>query len=117
RIRLLRSPHIGPVSYRQLLRRFGDARAALDALPELAARGGRPYRAAPQARVEDEIATVRKAGARYLFHDSPEYPALLGQIESAPAILTVRGDVALASRPCVAIVGARNASAAAVKLA
>ena len=117
RIRLLRSPHIGPVGYRQLLRRFGDARAALDALPELAARGGRPYRAAPQSRVEDEIAAIRKAGARYLFHDSPEYPALLGELESAPPILTVRGDVALAGRPCVAIVGARNASAAAVKLA
>ncbi len=117
RIRLLRSPHIGPVSYRQLLRRFGDACSALDALPGLAARGGRPYRAAPQVRIEDEIAAVRKAGARYLFHDSPEYPALLGEIESGPAILTVRGDVALASRPCVAIVGARNASAAAVKLA
>lgn len=117
RIRLLRSPNIGPVSFRQLVRRFGDARAALDALPELAGRGGRAYRAAPQARVEDEIAAVRKAGARYLFHDSPEYPPLLREIESAPAILTIRGDVALASRPCVAIVGARNASAAAVKLA
>ena len=40
RIRLLRSPNIGPVSYRQLLRRFGTAQAALTALPDLAARGG-----------------------------------------------------------------------------
>jgi DNA processing protein len=117
RIRLLRSPNIGPVSYAQLLRRFGDAQAALAALPDLAARGSRNYRPAPQGRIEDEVAEVRRADARYLFHDSPDYPALLGAIEGAPPILTVRGDTALAGRPCVAVVGARNASAAAVKLA
>lgn len=117
RIRLLRSPNVGPVSYRQLLRRFGTAQAALAALPDLAARGGKPYRAAGEGRVADEVAAVRRAGARYLFHDAPEYPALLAQLDSAPPILTLRGDLALASRPAVAIVGARNASAAAVKLA
>ncbi|MFM5886607.1 MAG: DNA-processing protein DprA [Novosphingobium sp.] len=117
RIRLLRSPNVGPVSYRQLLRRFGDAQAALEALPDLAGRGGGGYRAAPETRIADEIAAVRKAGAKYLFHDAPDYPALLGELDSAPPILTFRGDAALAARPCVAIVGARNASAAAVKLA
>ncbi len=117
RIRLLRSPNIGPVSYRQLLRRFGTAVAALEALPDLAARGGGQYRIAPEARVAEEVAAVRAAGARYLFHDGADYPALLAELDSAPPILTARGDLALAARPCVAIVGARNASAAAVKLA
>lgn len=117
RIRLLRSPNVGPVSYRQLLGRFGTALAALDALPEMAGRGGAGYRPASEARVADEVARVRKAGARYLFHDSAEYPALLREIGGAPPILTVRGDPGLAQRPSVAIVGARNASAAAVKLA
>ena len=116
RIRLLRSPNIGPVSYIQLLRRFGTATAALEALPDLAARGGAPYRPAAAERIEAEIAAVRKAGARYLFHDSPDYPALLGELDSPPPILTVRGDAALLRRPSVAVVGARNASAAAVKL-
>lgn len=116
RIRLLRSPNIGPVSYNQLLRRFGTASAALDVLPDLAARGGAPYRPAAADRVEREIAAVRKAGARYLFHDGPDYPALLAELESPPPILTVRGDTALLQRPSVAVVGARNASAAAVKL-
>lgn len=117
RIRLLRSPNIGPISYAELLRRFGSALAALEALPELAARGGRDYRPAPVARIEDEVAAVRAAGAHYLFHDAPGYPPLLAAFEGAPPILTVRGDVSLAARPCAAIVGARNASAAAVKLA
>ena len=117
RIRLLRSPNIGPVSYRQLLHRFGSAAAALAALPDLAARGGTPYRAASEARINGEITAVRAAGARYLFHDSAEYPAALAALDTAPPILICRGDLALGARPAVAIVGARNASAAAVKLA
>jgi DNA processing protein len=117
RIRLLRSPNIGPVSYAQLLRRFGNAVDALEGLPDLGKRGGRQYAPAPTARIEAEINAVRKAGARYLFNDSPEYPALLRELESAPPILTYRGNVALAPKPCVAMVGPRNASAAAVKLA
>lgn len=117
RIRLLRSPNIGPVSYAMLLQRFGAATQALEALPDLGKRGGRQYRAKPAEKVEREVESVRKAGAKYLFHDQPGYPALLREIEGAPPILTWRGDLSLAARPCVAIVGARNASAAAVKLA
>lgn len=117
RIRLLRSPNIGPVSYAQLLRRFGSAVAALEGLPDLGKRGKRQYTPAPSAKIEAEISAVRAAGARYLFHDSPEYPPLLSELESAPPILTYRGDMVLAAKPCVAMVGARNASAAAVKLA
>jgi DNA processing protein len=105
RIRLLRSPNFGPVSYRQLMRRFGDAVHALAALPDLAARGGAPYRPAPEARIASEIAAVKRAGARYLFHDFPDYPHELSAVE------------ALSPRPMVAVVGARNASAAAIKLA
>lgn len=117
RIRLLRSPNIGPVSYRQLIARFGNAVAALEALPNLAAKGNKAYRPVAEQRVAEEIAAVRRAGARYLFHDSQEYPQLLAESDGAPPILTVRGDTAIASRPCVAIVGARNSSAGAVKLA
>tara|TARA_A100001391_G_scaffold48774_5_gene29077 strand:+ start:9211 stop:10323 length:1113 start_codon:yes stop_codon:yes gene_type:complete len=117
-IRLLRSANIGPVSYRQLLARYGTAEAALEALPELAARGlKKSYRVATHTKVSAEIEAARAAGARYLFHDSADYPPLLAELESAPPILTARGDAALAHRPAVAMVGARNASAAAVKLA
>ena len=117
RIRLLRSPNIGPVSYAMLLQRFGKAAEALEALPDLGKRGGRQYRAIAAEKIEREVEAVRKAGAKYLFHDQPDYPALLGEIDSAPPILTWRGDLSLARKPCVAMVGARNASAAAVKLA
>ncbi len=117
RIRLLRSPNIGPISYRQLLVRFGSAASALNALPDLASRARGPYRPASAASIEREVAAVRKAGARYLFHDQDDYPPLLAEIASAPPVVTCRGNLALACQPCVALVGARNASAAAVKLA
>ncbi|WP_144098012.1 DNA-processing protein DprA [Croceicoccus sediminis] len=117
RIRLLRSPNVGPVTFRQLLQRFGNAVAALEALPDMAARGGRRMSVAHADRIREEIAAVRSAGARYLFHDDPAYPALLRQAPSAPPIVTYRGAVDLLARPAVAIVGARNASAAAMKLA
>ncbi|GAA4766076.1 DNA-processing protein DprA [Novosphingobium ginsenosidimutans] len=116
RIRLLRSPNVGPVSYRQLLRRFGTAELAIAALPDLV-KGSGGYRPASEERVSVEVQAVRAAGARYLFHDSPDYPPLLAELDGAPPILTCRGDADLAQKPCVAIVGARNASAAAVKLA
>lgn len=117
RIRLLRSPSVGPVSYVRLLARFGTAEAALYALPDLIRRDRQPYRPTPVTQVEAEVAAVRRAGARYLFHDSPDYPPLLRTAEGAPPILIARGDSALVARPAVAIVGARNASAAAVRLA
>lgn len=117
RIRLLRSPNIGPVSFRQLLSRFGSAEAALEALPNLGRKGGRTYCASPPESIAEEVSQVRRAQARYLFHDQPDFPVQLAAIENAPPVLIWRGDIGLASRPCVAIVGARNASAAAIKLA
>lgn len=117
RIRLLRSPNIGPISYRQLIARFGDAVRALEALPDLAGRKGAAYTLAPADRISREIDAVRKAGARYLFSGSPDYPPLLAELEAAPPILTYRGDPALLKLPAIAVVGARNASAGAVKLA
>lgn len=59
RLRLIRSAQIGPVTYAQLIARFGSAHAALDAVPHLAARGGgKPPALAPVALAERELATV-----------------------------------------------------------
>ncbi|MBH1991714.1 MAG: DNA-protecting protein DprA [Sphingomonadaceae bacterium] len=117
RLRLIRSPRIGPVSYRQLLARFGTAREALRAIPDLAARGGGKASVADAGAVEREIAASRALGARYLLMGDPDYPALLDQMDGAPPALIVRGDADLATRQCVAMVGARNASAAACRFA
>ena len=60
---------------------------------------------------------VARLGALYLFIGRPGYPALLSEIETAPPALIVRGDTSLLARPAVAMVGARNASAAACRFA
>lgn len=121
RIRLIRSPNIGPVTYRQLMARHGSALVALEALPALAARGGgrfgRAYAPFAVDRAEAEIRAVRALGARYLFHDAPDYPSLLAEGEGAPPVLIARGRLELARALPVALVGARNASAGARKLA
>ena len=118
RLRLIRSDNIGPITYAQLVARFGSAEAALAAIPDLARRGGgRPAKLASAADVEREINEVAALGARYLFRDDQAYPALLAEIDSAPPALIVKGDLALPAKPIVAMVGARNASAAACRFA
>lgn len=118
RLRLIRTPSIGPVSYFQLLQRFGRAGVAIDAVPELARRGGgRPPPVPSRASIEQEAAVVAAAGGRYLILGRGGYPVLLAQLETAPPVLIVAGEGALLDRPAVAVVGARNASAAAVRFA
>ena len=118
RIRLIRSASIGPVTYRQLIARFGSAQAALDAIPDLARRGGgSPPRLASAGDAERERRQVEKLGARYLVLGQGLYPSLLAELDDAPPLLIAKGDLVLLDRPSVAIVGARNASAAACRFA
>ena len=118
RLRLIRTPHVGPVSWQQLMQRFGSGEAALDALPGLALRGGggKPRVASADVALR-EMERVAALGARHVFRDEADYSPLLREVESAPPALTVRGDMAMLHRPAVAIVGARNASAAACRFA
>lgn len=118
RLRLIRTPGVGPVTYRQLLARFGTPDAALSAIPDLARRGGgSPPRIAESGQVTREIERVAAMGARYLLAGRGLYPALLDAVDGAPAALIVKGDLGLLERRSIAIVGARNASAAAVRFA
>jgi DNA processing protein len=118
RLRLIRSDNIGPVTYFQLLARFGSAAAAIDAIPDLAARGGgRAPRLAARAAVEREIDRVAELGARYIFLGQGLYPPLLAELETAPPALIVKGHLTLFEKPAIAMVGARNASAAACRFA
>ena len=81
RLQLIRSANIGPVTYFQLIARFGSAQAALQAIPDLAARGGgRPPRLASLGDIEREVDRVRTLGARYLFLGQRDYPALLAEL-------------------------------------
>jgi DNA processing protein len=111
-LRLARSEGVGPITFFHLVRFYGSAAKALDALPELARRSGRrqPIRLSTPAEAEREMSNVRRAGATLLGWLEPAYPVPLAAIEDAPPLMTVRGDVRTLSRPVIAIVGARNAS-------
>ncbi len=118
RVRLIRSASIGPVTHRQLIARFGGAEAALAAIPDLAARGGgRAPAIASEAMARAEIDKVRQLGARYLALGQGLYPRLLAELSDAPPLLIVKGKLELLERQAVAMVGARNASAAACRFA
>jgi DNA processing protein len=118
RLRLIRTPHVGPVSWHQLMQRFGSGEAALDALPDLVLRGGAgKVRIAPVELAERELARAAELGARHIFSDDADYSPLLREVEGAPPVIIVRGDATMLRRPCVAIVGARNASAIACRFA
>ncbi|MFL6721446.1 MAG: DNA-processing protein DprA, partial [Sphingomonas sp.] len=117
-MRLLRTPGIGPVTYRQLIARFGKASAALAAVPDLARRGGGKAPALrTTAEAEREIAEAEKLGAKWLALGEGLYPRLLAELEDAPPLLMAKGNLNLLDRQSVAIVGARNASAAACRFA
>jgi len=118
-LRLIRSENVGPVTFRKLLERYRSAQAALDALPDLARAGGlkREIRLCPQADAEKEFAAAEKAGASPVILGSAHYPAPLAALNDAPPFLWTKGHTHLLEKPMVAIVGARNASAAGLRIA
>lgn len=118
RLRLIRSRRVGPVTWHRLVSEHGSPAAALAALPDIArAAGVDDYRPCPVEVAEHELAQARLAGAVALVHDGPGYPDGLRDLPDAPPILWARGDVALLSRPMVAMVGARNASSLGLRMA
>ena len=118
-LRLIRSENVGPRTFRALLNQFGDAQAALAALPGLARRGGASAsaRICSQADAEREIKTAGSAGVRFLALGEPGYPWRLAMIDDPPPLIAVRGHLTVLERPMIGVVGARNASAAGIKLA
>jgi DNA processing protein len=117
-LRLLRSENIGPATFRDLVNHYGGADQALAALPELYARvGRRGGRICPRQEAEAELDAAHRVGAVPLFTIEPGYPPALAAIEPPVPLLYAKGRLDLLSRPMVAMVGARNGSAAGQKLA
>ncbi len=112
RLRLIRTDGVGPVAYRRLMQRYGNAEAALDALPDLARAGGRAIPATPPkiSDIAAEIEQVAHLGGRFLFVGDALYPPWLALLDDAPPAIAVLGPADLATRS-VALVGSRNASA------
>lgn len=116
-LRLARTDGIGPLTFRRLLARHRSGEAALAALPSLNQGRATPYTPPPEANVRRETAALAKLGGRFVFIDDPLYPPLLALLPDAPPVLAVLGDASLLAAPAVAVVGARNASAAGRRVA
>ena len=85
RLRLGCSLNVGPRTYSYLLRRFGNAEQALEAMPSMAAAGGkRDYVPCPISDAEAEVAAGQNCGATMVLLGEPEYPALLVAIDHPP---------------------------------
>lgn len=115
-LRLIRTDNIGPVTFRQLVNRFGSADAAIRAVPELSRGAGKPITVISQAQAEDEIAGLSRYGARMVAQGEPDYPRHLLTISGAPPLITMAGGDKLDWQRTVGIVGARNASSAGMKM-
>jgi DNA processing protein len=118
-LRLIRSENVGPRTFRTLLNHYGSAGAALNALPDLAKRGGatRPVRICTREEAERELEAANRMGVAFRARGEDAYPAQLANIDGAPPVLAVRGNPAVLNHPMIAIVGSRNASAAGIRIA
>ncbi len=118
-LRLIRSDNVGPATFRDLINHCGSAENALAMLPELSARGGatRGIRIAGVQEAERELEAAHRFGARFVGIGEPDYPPALRQIEGAPPLLAMKGDLSAATRPSVGVVGSRNASISGAKFA
>ena len=117
RLRLARTERVGPVAFQQLMQRFGSAERALEALPDLMRKGGSGGVLPPVERIEQELAAGDRVGARLILWGEADYPAPLAAVDPPPPLLWALGDAALMRRPCVAVVGARIASAGGQRIA
>jgi DNA processing protein len=119
RLRLARTEGVGPVAYRRLIRRYGSAEAALDALPDLARAGGRLTEPATPSRsaAERECERLARLGGRFLFVDTPDYPKLLAMLDDPPPAIAVLGRIEALQPRAVALVGGRNATTNGQRLA
>lgn len=118
-LRLIRSENVGPVTFRELINRYGGATQALEALPEITRRAGgkRPIRICRRDDASAELEAAERAGAQPIFTIEPGYPPALAAIDAPPPMLYVKGNVEILQKPCIAIVGSRMCSAAGAKLA
>jgi hypothetical protein len=116
-LRLIRSDNVDPITFRDLIDRFGNASAALEALPDLARRVGRRIRICSIEHAEREVDAIDAMGARLIAIGERDYPPWFARIDSAPPVITIRGDSTILAKPMIAIVGSRNASVSGRKMA
>lgn len=113
-LRLIRSENVGPKTFYSLIKLFGDATNAIEHIGDFSLRGGssKEIKVFSKNDAEKEIEFLEKNNAKLITYKSPQYSKLLFEIYDPPPILSYKGNIELLNHnKCVAIVGARNASA------
>lgn len=118
-LRLIRTENVGPATFRDLINRFGSAEIAIEMLPELMMSGGvsRTIRIPTVEQAEAELEAAHKHGSRFIAIGEADYPQFLRRMDHPPPLVAVKGTPAVFLLPPIAIVGARNASLAGIKMA
>lgn len=114
---LIRSASIGPISFYDLISKYKTPSIAYSELTEKYKKSGKKICTLDDAKIE--IEKTQKYGAKIISVFSEQYPKILANIADAPPIISVLGKAELLQQNlnCVAMVGARNASALAMKFA
>ena len=109
------TPGLGPARTRKLVSKFGTVEKVFDAsLTELEASGIMASSAQSIAlghsleKANEELVRAAAAGAHVLTLEDPDYPEQLREIYDPSAILYVRGDVSVLSKPGIGVVGTRH---------
>lgn len=112
-IRLARSRGVGSKTFRLLLQIAGTAITAIENFSELKAKLGlkNDLSLIDTALLDAELASLAQMGAYIITFQDEAYPKLLKEIYDFPLTLTYFGNIKLAHRKAVAIVGSRHASA------
>ncbi len=114
---MARSPKIGPKRFASLIDRFGSAKRALKESGFIRQRIFKDWRPASLAAIKDEGKALKALGGRFLLRGDPDYPEMLEHSAAPPPLLSILGNIDALNRQCIAIVGARNASAAGMRTA
>jgi len=109
------TPTLGPSRARRLVEHFEGVENIFRAsLTELEAAGLQAAAAQSlatgksQELAQEEMVRAAAAGAHIVALSDPAYPPLLRQIYDPPVVLYIRGELAVLSRPGIAIVGTRH---------
>lgn len=93
-------PGVGPVRLRALLLRYGNPKAAVEALADEKAR----------ELAERELQEVQEQNILLLQESDPLYPKSFSVLKNPPPLLYVKGDPELLQKESIAVVGTRAAT-------
>jgi len=115
---------VGSVTIRKLVERFGNVEAILDApdadlllVPRITSDVVARLRAISLDDLEAELTSLADEGLQVLTWDDALYPLNLRQVPDAPPLLFMRGELQGRDRRAVAIVGTRQPTPRAARLA